>query len=197
MTGHTTPPGIVRPWENIQKTTKISYSRQKTSNCSKVDINTTSLRCIASNKAKSKQSRSLSSKSVELMEIWYQQHADHPYPSTEVIAYVAQCGEITPKQVRKWMANKRVRAFNTLSYNQTVHPKRLKRLQRDSVTKPLHSLPRDHFYQSMKMLKSRMKHQHQHQPVADVHTILSQYATKPCLSGFTSLPMYCYELYAR
>jgi len=34
------------------------------------------------------------------------------------------------KQARKWLANRRVRTCNTLTYNGAVHPRRLRRLRR-------------------------------------------------------------------
>ena len=80
-----------------------------------------------------KPSRHLSPKSLDMMECWYKQHSEHPYPSNEIIYYIARHGQITPAQVRKWMANKRVRCFNTLAFNGAIHPKRLKRLARESA----------------------------------------------------------------
>ena len=65
-----------------------------------------------------KQRRNLNPAAVTAMERWYELHRDHPYPSDEVINLIARTGNITTAQVRKWMANKRVRSHNTLSYNQ-------------------------------------------------------------------------------
>ena len=57
------------------------------------------------------------------------------------------------KQARKWLANRRVRTCNTLTYNGAVHPRRLRRLRRqaqrvetdrveeDALRQPLHSTP--------------------------------------------------------
>ena len=80
-----------------------------------------------------RQNRSLNPKAVEMMEAWYQDNFSHPYPSTEIVDYICKRGKVTTTQVRKWMANKRNRSCNTLSYNSTIHPKRLKRLQRDTA----------------------------------------------------------------
>ena len=73
--------------------------------------------------------RALNPKAVELMEHWYKQNLDHPYPSHQVVKYLANVGGITITQVKKWMANKRVRSYNTLMMNGSPHPNRMKKLQ--------------------------------------------------------------------
>ena len=72
--------------------------------------------------------RTLSVKAVDMLEAWYHDNNDHPYPSTEIVEYISEAGNLTHTQVRKWLANKRVRSRNTLSYNCTIHPKRFNRL---------------------------------------------------------------------
>ncbi len=74
--------------------------------------------------------RLLNGQAVELMEKWYSLHFDHPYPNDEDIQRLAKEGNISVTQVKKWMANKRVRSYNTLSFNGTVHPRKLRRLQK-------------------------------------------------------------------
>ena len=137
-------PSIIRPWENPLRRTKPSTPQRQTQK--KIPVKT-----ISPN------TRTLNKKAIEIMEIWYHQHTSHPYPSPEVVKQIANDGNITTVQVRKWMANKRTRLFNTLSYNNTVHPKRLKRLQRDSANKTIHALPADHFYQLTKIAKSSQR----------------------------------------
>ena len=78
-------------------------------------------------------SRHLNRRGVQLMEQWYSHHFDHPYPSADIVQHLAKEGGLTPTQVKKWMANKRVRSFNTLSFNGSIHPKRLQRLQRQGM----------------------------------------------------------------
>ena len=75
--------------------------------------------------------RCLEPEAVRLMESWYRDNFHHPYPSAEVTAFIVHHGHITKSQVKKWMANKRVRSYNTLSYNGTIHPKRLNRLRKE------------------------------------------------------------------
>lgn len=86
------------------------------------------------------QKRYLSSRAVFLMEQWYQHNFDHPYPSEDSVAMLAKEGSINGAQVKKWMANKRVRSFNTLSFNGSIHPKKLKRLQREHLARHGYSL---------------------------------------------------------
>ena len=47
------------------------------------------------------------------MELWYQDNQQHPYPSIISMNKLAHDGHITVAQVRKWMANKRMRSSNT------------------------------------------------------------------------------------
>ena len=57
----------------------------------------------------------LSPQAVDLMELWYQDNQQHPYPSISDLNKLAHDGHITVAQVRKWMANKRMRSSNTTS----------------------------------------------------------------------------------
>ena len=52
---------------------------------------------------------------IDLMELWYQDNQQHPYPSLSDLNKLAHDGHITVAQVRKWMANKRMRSSNTTS----------------------------------------------------------------------------------
>ena len=64
--------------------------------------------------AKKKQkTRMLGSKAVEVMNDWYQCHVDHPYPTDDEKAWMADIGNITLAQVKAWFANKRNRTLNT------------------------------------------------------------------------------------
>ena len=86
-----------------------------------------------------------------MLETWYAANIRHPYPDDVTTAALATGGGISVKQVRKWLANRRVRSCNTLPYNGAVHPRRLRRLRRqqgeadrDDVTEPrqpMHSTP--------------------------------------------------------
>jgi Homeobox KN domain len=80
-------------------------------------------------------------RTVRILETWYSANLRHPYPSDAVLTQLADDGGITIKQARKWLANRRVRSFNTLTYNGAIHPKRLGSLQRRTRRLP-QQLPR-------------------------------------------------------
>ena len=79
--------------------------------------------------ANNKENRLLNRQAVRYMEYWYNLHFDHPYPTDVEAQELARKGGITVAQVKKWMANKRVRSYNTLSFNGSIHPRKLKRLR--------------------------------------------------------------------
>ena len=85
------------------------------------------------------QRRPLSAKAVKILDNWYSAHAKYPYPSSMETEDLAREGEISVAQVKKWLANKRVRSFNTLSFSGSIHPKRLQRLrkQQEALTQAL------------------------------------------------------------
>ncbi|XP_041361447.1 serine-rich adhesin for platelets-like [Gigantopelta aegis] len=53
---------------------------------------------------------------------WYDTHVRYPYPSDHDVSVLCDLTDIKPSQVRKWLANKRVRSFNTLSITGNDHP---------------------------------------------------------------------------
>ena len=57
----------------------------------------------------------LNPQAIDLMELWYKDNQEHPYPSILDVDKLAQDGHITVAQVKKWMANKRMRSSNTTS----------------------------------------------------------------------------------
>jgi hypothetical protein len=67
-----------------------------------------------------KSSKQLPEKAVRLMNAWYAEHEDNPYPNRNDLDYLATNGEIKESQVKAWFSNKRNRTQNT-------HPKRAKR----------------------------------------------------------------------
>lgn len=110
---------------------------------------------------------------VQLMENWYIVNVDHPYPNESTVEYFVKHGQITPNQVRKWMANKRVRSNNTLTFNGAVHPKKLKRLlpkQDPLKNKSFHPY-----------MKSPLKNTYEHRPLKSFSAPKSIYAISPVL----------------
>ena len=57
----------------------------------------------------------LNPQAIDLMELWYKDNQQHLYPSIPDLNKLAYDGHITVAQVRKWMANKRMRSSNTTS----------------------------------------------------------------------------------
>ena len=57
----------------------------------------------------------LNPQAIDLMELWYQDNQQDLYPSILDLNKLARDGHITVAQVRKWMANKRMRSSNTTS----------------------------------------------------------------------------------
>lgn len=141
---------IVRPWETSSRkyvtssniasktvTPSVSQSIQQDchlqlfpfdENCNQPKDNKSTSTDRTPTRHKIKKSRHLSPKALDMMESWYSQHFHHPYPSEDIVCYIVKHGHVTATQVKKWMANKRVRSSNTLAFNGTIHPKRLRRL---------------------------------------------------------------------
>ena len=70
----------------------------------------------------------LNQDAVCVLSEWYERHFDHPYPEDDDVDTLASRAEISASQVKKWMANKRVRSCNTLAFNGSIHPKKLQKL---------------------------------------------------------------------
>jgi hypothetical protein len=64
---------------------------------------------------------------TKILHDWYAANIHYPYPSNEEVQHLAQQGGVTEAQVRKWLANRRLRTGNTYRYNNI---KRCKRQQR-------------------------------------------------------------------
>lgn len=54
--------------------------------------------------------KSLNPEAIHVLTSWYRAHHYHPYPTPEDIEYLADQGNVTPTQVRKWFSNKRFRS---------------------------------------------------------------------------------------
>lgn len=66
----------------------------------------------------------LSKSAVRLMEKWYSENTDHPYPDNTTIELLANTGNIGIEQVKKWFANKRNRSQNTRTLTEIAIQKR-------------------------------------------------------------------------
>ncbi|KAL3887658.1 hypothetical protein ACJMK2_000053 [Sinanodonta woodiana] len=68
----------------------------------------------------------LSNDAVNILSMWYERHLQYPYPTDEEVKTLSELTGVTEKQVKKWMANKRTRCFNTLSITGNKHPSKFK-----------------------------------------------------------------------
>jgi hypothetical protein len=50
---------------------------------------------------------------VRIMTNWYERNIEHPYPSYETAEVMANAGNVSVEQVKKWFANRRLRFNNT------------------------------------------------------------------------------------
>lgn len=69
----------------------------------------------------------LSDHAVDIMNEWFEEHLNNPYPTSEEKERMAALGKITVKQVTAWFSNRRNRTQNT-------KPKRMKRVLEREIT---------------------------------------------------------------
>jgi len=63
---------------------------------------------------------------VSILRAWYDDHRDHPYvDGAEAAALAAQC-QLSVAQLRKWLANRRLRTNSTKHIAEVVNRRRLK-----------------------------------------------------------------------
>lgn len=70
--------------------------------------------------------KKMSAESTCILSAWYTEHIRYPYPSDLEVEQLAEETGLSHQQVKKWMANKRVRNFNTLSITGNQHPIKFK-----------------------------------------------------------------------
>ncbi|KAL3887836.1 hypothetical protein ACJMK2_000228 [Sinanodonta woodiana] len=70
--------------------------------------------------------KGLSNDAANILSMWYERHLQYPYPTEEEVKKLSELTGVTEKQVKKWMANKRIRCFNTLSITGNKHPIKFK-----------------------------------------------------------------------
>ncbi|CAC5387200.1 TRAPPC9 [Mytilus coruscus] len=75
---------------------------------------------------KDSKNRLLTPEATIVLTNWYDAHLRYPYPSDLEVKQLSDDSGLSEKQVKKWMANKRVRCFNTLSISGNQHPIKLK-----------------------------------------------------------------------
>ena len=63
------------------------------------------------------------------MTSWYDQHADHPYPTRAKLSAMAENGGISPEQIRKWFYNRRQRLDDVKTMGQIVNQRKRARTE--------------------------------------------------------------------
>ena len=53
---------------------------------------------------------------TKVLHEWFAAHIEYPYPTNEEVHLLARAGNVTEVQVRKWLANRRLRTGNTFKY---------------------------------------------------------------------------------
>ena len=81
----------------------------------------------ASRKRRSSRRDFLGKEAVEVLERWYNDNKVNPYPTETETNQLAEKSGLSLKQIKKWFANKRVRTYNTLTFNGCVHPVSIQR----------------------------------------------------------------------
>ena len=79
-------------------------------------------------------SRKITARAHEVMTSWYDQHAEHPYPTRADLRIMAESCEISSEQVRKWFYNRRQRLGDVKTMGQIVnHRKRSRPDDQDDI----------------------------------------------------------------
>ena len=74
----------------------------------------------------SSRSKKITSEATFILSTWYSEHIRYPYPSDLEVMQLAEQTGLSHQQIKKWMANKRVRSYNTLSITGNQHPIKFK-----------------------------------------------------------------------
>lgn len=79
-------------------------------------------------------SRPLPARAVSILTAWFNDNRDHPYADgAEAAALAAQC-QLSVAQLRKWLANRRLRTNSTKHIAEVVNRRRLKAAARRRYT---------------------------------------------------------------
>ena len=70
---------------------------------------------------------------VRIMSAWYQNNSEHPYPSYETAKVIAEAGDITVDQVKKWFANHRRRTNNTKPMKEIAQRRKVTKRSRSCI----------------------------------------------------------------
>ena len=96
---------------------------------------------LSSNTQTNKTRRSrLTATAISIMERWYQQNEEHPYPNQDTTQLLATSGNISPEQVKKWFANRRLRKGDTKKLSEIARRRKRPLDSQDSYTKRMRQL---------------------------------------------------------
>jgi len=71
---------------------------------------------------------------ISVMQEWYDNNIDHPYPSRDVCQAMASAGHISVEQVKKWFANRRQRLGDTKDFSEIMRcRKRIRTMSGDDI----------------------------------------------------------------
>ena len=82
----------------------------------------------------------LTATAISIMERWYQQNEEHPYPNQDTTQLLATSGNISPEQVKKWFANRRLRKGDTKKLSEIARRRKRPLDSQDSYTKRMRQL---------------------------------------------------------
>lgn len=81
----------------------------------------------------------ISTDATSVLTKWYEHHVHYPYPTDDEVIELTNRTKLSSRQVKKWMANKRIRCFNTLSITGNRHPIKAKLSGKRKTTDNSHS----------------------------------------------------------
>jgi hypothetical protein len=84
--------------------------------------------------------RRLTNTAISIMEKWYSQNQEHPYPNQEATQLLATAGNVSPEQVKKWFANRRLRMGNTKQLSEIARRRKRPLDSQETYTKRMRQL---------------------------------------------------------
>ena len=114
---HVTNDSVQGTSDNTQNE-RVSFSRSDSVHgslpCGDKEVVSNELKCT----------RSLPLDAVGILKSWYEKHRTAPYPTQEQLAHLINRTGLTVPQIRKWLANKRLRSRNTYKQSGFMNPLR-------------------------------------------------------------------------
>lgn len=131
---------------NYNKITAITPIIYATSQAMHTTPGDKKLKC---NRVKNSRKKFLSDKATDILNEWYEEHQNNPYPVQEEKEHIARMADITVKQVSAWFSNRRNRTQNT-------KPKMMRRVLEKEINSVLLRFGEDD-YTNRQSIKNRLK----------------------------------------